>query len=380
MDNAPLLPPARDKLLFTPGPLTTSMDVKEAMLRDAGSWHAEFTSVVTSVRDRLLSLAGVSKSKGYECVLMQGSGTFGVEAAITSAVPREGRLLVLANGAYGERMVSITRAAGIDASVLRFAEDTPANEGDVACALDADPGITSVAAVHCETTTGMLNPIEAIGAAVKSRQRVYIVDAMSSFGGIPIDVPGSAIDYLVSSANKCIEGVPGFSFVIAKRDSLLASEGQARSLSLDLFDQWQGFERNGQFRFTPPTHALLAFDQALRELEIEGGIEGRGARYRANHATLLEGMAQLGLQAYLSSDVQSYIITSFPYPDHPAFDFDTFYRLLSDRGMIIYPGKLTEVRCFRIGTIGRIFPADVRQLVIAVRESLAEMGCRDVGD
>ena len=373
------VPPARDKLLFTPGPLTTSATVKQAMLRDAGSWHFEFNAVVASIRERLLELAGLSKGAGYEAVLMQGSGTFGVESAVASAVPRDGRLLVLANGAYGERIAQIAAVAGIDAQVLRIPEDTPADAEAVARALAEDASITTVAAVHCETTTGILNPIDAIGHAVAAEGRTYIVDAMSSSGALPIDMVGSGIDFLVSSANKCIEGVPGFSFVIARRDALASCEGRARSLSLDLYAQWHGFQKNGQFRFTPPTHVLLAFDQALRELEEEGGVAARGARYAANHATLVEGMRTMGFQPYLRPEVQSPIITSFYYPDHPRFDFDDFYRGLSDRGMIIYPGKLSDVDCFRIGSIGRIWPADVRQLLSAIREVMHDMDCAHGG-
>jgi 2-aminoethylphosphonate-pyruvate transaminase len=364
-----------DKLLFTPGPLTTSATVKRAMLRDAGSWHVEFNDLVRSVRERLLALAGVSQAGGYEAVLMQGSGTFGVEAAVTSAVPRDGKLLAVVNGAYGKRIVAMARQAGIATEVLRYPEDTPAEPADVARALDGDASISDVAVVHCETTTGILNPIESIACAVKERERRSVVDAMSSFGGIPIDVARSGIDYLVSSANKCIEGVPGFSFAIARRAALEAAEGNARSLSLDLVAQWRGFEKNGQFRFTPPTHAILAFDQALRELDEEGGIEARAARYRRNHDVLIEGMRALGFRPYLRPEVQSYIITAFHYPRHPSFDFDVFYRKLSERGMIIYPGKLTEVACFRIGTIGHIFEDDIRRLLDAVRATLADLGC-----
>ena len=369
--------PHKSKRLFTPGPLTTSRTVKEAMLVDIGSRDDDFIAIVRDIRRQLLALGGVSQAQGYEAVLMQGSGTFGVEAALAAAVPRDGRLLVVTNGAYGERIVLITKTAGIETRVLRYAEDTPADADDMRRALGEDAGITTAVIVHCETTTGLLNPIETIAAAVREQGRTCVVDAMSSFGAYPIDVAALGIDYLVSSANKCIEGVPGFSFVIARRDALLASEGNARSFSLDLLDQWRGFERNGQFRFTPPTHAILAFAQALDEHEQEGGVAGRGARYRANHALLVEGMRALGFRTYLAPEVQSYIITAFHDPAHPRFAFDEFYRRLSDRGMIIYPGKLTQVPTFRIGTIGRIFEADVRQLLAAVRDVMIDMGCLD---
>jgi len=368
------LPSSRDKTLFTPGPLTTSLNVKQAMLRDAGSWHAEFNAVVAAIREQLLSLAGVSRDAGYEAILMQGSGSFGVEAVITSTVPRDGKLLVVVNGAYGQRAVRMAEVAGIEAAVLPFPEDTPADPDGVRAALAADGAITSVIAVHCETTTGLINPIAEIGRAVKDAGRVYIADVMSSFGAVPIDLPGFGIDFAVSSSNKCIEGVPGFSFVIARRDELLKTEGYARSHSLDLLDQWKGFEKNGQFRFTPPTHAILAFEQALRELEMEGGAEARARRYRANHAALVQGMRALGFREYLRPEHQSYIITSFHYPAHPAFRYEEFYQRLSDKGMIIYPGKLTDVETFRIGNIGRIFEQDIRYLLEAIREALQEMG------
>ncbi len=371
----PPLPHARDPLLFTPGPLTTSLSVKQAMLHDAGSWHYEFNAIVASIRARLLALAGTSQSAGYEAVLMQGSGTFGLESVITSTVPRDARLLIIANGAYGERSIKIAETAGIDVIPLRYDEDMPANAEDVRQVLADDSAITNVEIVHCETTTGLLNPIEAVGRVVKEAKRAYIVDAMSSFGGIPIDVSALGIDYLISSANKCIEGVPGFSFVIAHRDALLACEGYARSFSLDLLDQWRGLENNGQFRFTPPTHAMLAFSQALSELEQEGGIVARAARYRNNHQTLLAGMSELGFRQHLRPEVQSYIITSFHYPEHPSFDFPEFYRRLADRGMIIYPGKLAQQPCFRIANIGRLFEADMRQLLDAIEDVMEEMGC-----
>ena len=370
----PEVPPARDKLLFTPGPLTTSDTVKQAMLRDAGSRDPGFIDTVHSIRQRLLQVASVSPEE-YTAVLVQGSGTFGIESVIGSAVPRDGKLLVVANGAYGERIARIAAVLAIPATVLRFPEDTPVEASEVRSALEADPALTSVAVVHCETTTGLLNPVEEIGRATAAAGRGFIVDAMSSFGAVPVDFRAAGIDYLVSSANKCIEGVPGFSFVVARTAVLLATEGYARSLSLDLLDQWKGLERDGQFRFTPPTHALLAFAQALRELEAEGGVPGRAARYAANQRTLVEGMRAMGFREYLPPERQSHIITSFHYPSSPAFRFDEFYGRLSDRGYIIYPGKLSRVGCFRIGTIGRIFEADVRALLAAVRETLAEMGC-----
>ena len=367
------VPSARDKLLFTPGPLTTSLSVKQAMLHDAGSWHFEFNALVATLRSRLLSIAGVSQAQGWEAILLQGSGTYGVEAVFQTCVARSGKVAVLANGAYGNRIAQMLERASIEHVVLRTPEDKPVDPAALEIALSADKAITHVAMVHCETTTGILNSLESVGKVARTYGKVFVVDAMSSFGAIPIDLEKHGIGFLVSSANKCLEGIPGFCFVLCRRKTLLACEGCARSLSLDLLDQLKGFERNGQFRYTPPTHALLGFDQALKEFEAEGGIAGRGARYRANHQVLCQGMAELKLFPYLPPALQSFIITAFPFPPDPKFSFDGFYRGLSERGFIIYPGKLTQVNTFRIGTIGRIFPADLHQLLAAVRGILERM-------
>jgi len=362
----------KDKLLFTPGPLTTSETVKQAMLRDLGSRDVEFLEVVRKIRRRLLELGNVADGS-YEAVLMQGSGTFAIESVISSVLPRDGKLLVLINGAYGQRMAKIARTLGIAVDTLVFPEWRPVDPAEARQALVRDPAITHVGTIHCETSTGIINPVQEIGGVVKEHGCVFVVDAMSSFGGVPIRVADSGIDFLVSSSNKCIQGVPGFAFVLARRDLLLEAEGWARSVSLDLVSQWIGLEGDGQFRFTPPTHVLLAFWQALQELEQEGGIVARAARYAANQKVLLEGMKGLGFDAYLAPEHQSYIITSFRYPKHPNFDFSRFYQHLSQKGFVIYPGKVSDAECFRIGAIGHISPADLRALVAAVRQTLNEM-------
>jgi 2-aminoethylphosphonate-pyruvate transaminase len=366
--------PSPDKLLFTPGPLTTSLTVKQAMLHDVGSRDPQFIQIVRGIREELLRLGGVSRDAGYEAVLMQGSGTFGIEAVISSVIPRDGKLLVVVNGAYGERIVTIANRHGIPVAVCRTDEDTLPDLAAIEAVLKNDAAITHVAAVHSETTAGILNPIEAIGRIVKHAGREFIVDAMSSFGAIPLNLISTGADYVVSSANKCIEGVPGFAFVLARRESLLQTEGRSRTLSLDLFAQWKGLEKDGQFRFTPPTHALLAFAQALQELRDEGGIVGRGARYRANHAALLAGMKRLGFRPYLAPEVQSIIITTFHYPNDPKFAFEEFYRRLFDKGFVIYPGKLTKLDCFRIGNIGRLYEKDIQSLLAGMESVLKEMG------
>jgi 2-aminoethylphosphonate-pyruvate transaminase len=372
-DKGSTVPSAHDKLLFTPGPLTTSLSVKQAMLHDAGSWHFDFNAKVKSIRDKILQVAGLSRESGWETVVLQGSGTFGVEAVFATCVPPAGRVAVLANGAYGERIALMLQHLKIDPLVLRTPENTPNDPDALDRALAADATITHVALVHCETTTGILNPITEVGRVVKRHGRVYVVDAMSSFVAVPIDFAAAGIDFLVSSPNKCLEGVPGFSFVICRRDALLACDGYARSLSLNLLDQFKGFEKNGQFRYTPPTHSILAFEQALRELEQEGGSPARGARYRRNQETLVAGMKPLGFRPYLDPAVQSCIITSFHFPEDANFTFDVFYRKLSDKGFIIYPGKISQANTFRIGSIGRIFPSDIEALLAAIRSVLQEM-------
>jgi 2-aminoethylphosphonate-pyruvate transaminase len=360
-----------DKLLFTPGPLTTSPTVKQAMLRDVSSRDEEFIEIVRDIRRHLVAL-GEADETNYTAVLMQGSGTFGIESVISSVVPSDGRLLVIVNGEYGRRMAQMAAVARMDWTTLNYAEDRLPDPNQIEAELAADTTITHIAVVHCETTTGLFNPIKEIGELAHKFGKRYIVDAMSSFGAVPIRLAECHIDYLVSSANKCIEGVPGFAFVLARREALLATVDYARSLSLDLLAQWQGLE-NGQFRFTPPTHAILAFHQALNELEAEGGVAGRAARYRANYETLIAGMRELGFQEYLNPEHQGYIITSFRYPSHADFQFAEFYVRLSAKGFVIYPGKLSRVDCFRIGNIGHIFPADMRNLLDAIRGTLGEM-------
>jgi 2-aminoethylphosphonate-pyruvate transaminase len=361
----------KDKALFTPGPLTTSATTKQAMLRDLGSRDHEFISIVKEVRQRLVALGNGSDE--YTAILMQGSGTFGIEATLSSVIPPNGKLLILINGVYGQRILRIADVHQIQSSELICSENTVPDVLALESALSQDPSITHVAVVHCETTTGIINPIDVYGEIVKRHKRTYVVDAMSSFGAYPIDLRACGIDYLISSANKCIEGVPGFSFILAKKDALENTEGYARTLSLDLFAQWQGLEGDGQFRFTPPIHAILAFRQALVELENEGGISARGARYCRNYELTLSAMQRMGFKAYLKPEDQGFIITSFYYLDHPNFDFQDFYARLSQKGHVIYPGKLSRANCFRIGHVGRLGIADVQALMSAIADTLNEM-------
>jgi 2-aminoethylphosphonate-pyruvate transaminase len=362
----------KDKALFTPGPLTTSITVKQAMLRDLGSRDQEFINIVREIRQELAALSGAAEE--YTAVLMQGSGTFGIESVLSSVIPPNGKLLILINGAYGERMLKIAKIHGITTVVQRCSENKVPDVNALERLLEEDHTFTHLAVVHCETTTGIINPIAEYGRIARDHKLIYIVDAMSSFGAYPVNLKEAGIDFLVSSSNKCIEGVPGFSFVLCNQESLLATRGFARTLSLDLLAQWEGLEGDGQFRFTPPIHALLAFRQALRELDAEGGVNGRAQRYTQNHEFTLQGMQALGFEPYLEKEYRGYIITSFYYPKHEKFDFKVFYQKLSERGQIIYPGKLSQEDCFRIGHIGRLNLSDVQALLAAVSAVLNEMG------
>ena len=357
----------RNYLLLTPGPLSTSESVRQAMLQDWCTWDKDYNEgVVTVIREQLLKLVGLDGE--YTTVLLQGSGTYAVEATLSCAVRPQDKLLIVANGAYGKRMGDIARRHGLNHVLVSLKETAPVTPEAVRRALEEHPDISHLAMVHCETTTGILNPVEAVARAIRGRGLTFIVDAMSSFGGIPIDIRKLGIDFLVSSANKCIQGVPGFGFVIARRSSLSRCEGVSRSLSLDLYDQWAEMEKGrGKWRFTSPTHVVRAFFQAVKELEDEGGVEARHDRYRENHAELVEGMRRSGFRTLLPDELQSPIITSFLYPEED-FDFQKFYEALKERGFVIYPGKISEAPTFRIGNIGDVFPDDFRRLAEAVAD------------
>ena len=363
-------------LLLTPGPLTTSAATKEVMSNDWGSRDVEFIALLKSIRTRLVDIARAG-SDG-ECVLMQGSGTFAIEAALSCFVPRDGKALVVVNGAYGKRAVRILKTLGRAHGVLECGEAETPDPAALETALANDPTITDVFLVHCETTSGIVNPLAGLCAAVKSHGRRVIVDAMSSFGALPIDMLELDIDVLVSSANKCLEGVPGFAYVIAGRDLLHEAEGRSHSLSLDLHDQWQAMERTGQFRFTPPTHTLVAFDRALDEHAQEGGVSGRLARYARNRDVLVAALRDMGFHPLLADEHAGPIIQTFHSPRDPNFDFDRFYEALRERGYAIYPGKLTNAQTFRIGTIGALDEEAMRGVAGAIADVLQIMGVSDL--
>jgi len=362
---------SRDPILLTPGPLTTALPTRMAMLRDWGSWDSQFNAITAVVRERLLDV--VAAHATHTCVPMQGSGTFSVEAAVNTLVPRDGHMLVLVNGAYGQRLAKLARMMGRRVSVFETAEDVPTTAADVDRLLTSDASVTHVGLIHCETSTGILNPLREIAEVVARHAKSLIVDAMSSFGAIAIDAPTMPFDALIAASGKCIEGPPGMAFVIARRAVLERCAGNSTSLSLDLHDQWQYMEKTTQWRYTPPTHVVAAFAAALEAFVADGGQPARLARYTRNCETLVRGMAELGFRPFLDPSIQAPIIVTFHAPADPRYTFRAFYDGVRDKGFILYPGKLTQVETFRVGCIGAIDHDEMRHAVHAVRDTLAEL-------
>lgn len=361
-----------DPWLLTPGPLTTDATTKQAMQRDWGSRDADFIAMNARVRDRLLDIAQARDS--HVCVPLQGSGTFAVEATLGTLIPKNGKALVLINGAYGQRMVKILDYAERAHVTLETAEDTPPNIGDLDRMLSDDPAITHVLAVHCETTSGILNPIADIADVCAAHGKSLLIDAMSAFGAIPLDANKIPFDAVMASSNKCLEGVPGMGFALIRRSVLESCKGNAHALSLDLYDQWTAMEKNGQWRFTPPTHVIAAFDKAIETFLDAGGVAGRHDRYSENCRTLVAGMRALGFETLLPDSLQAPIIVTFKMPTDEHFEFEVFYDRLKDLGYVIYPGKLTVAPSFRIGCIGALGQTEITGALDAIKSVLKGMG------
>ena len=357
--------------LLTPGPLTISMATKQSMLRDWGSWDTDFNQITGRVRERLLAIAHASET--HECVPLQGSGTFSVEAAIGTLVPRGGKVLVPQNGAYCQRIARICRVLGRSVTTIDYAEDAAVRAEDVDRSLAADAAITHVALVHCETSAGILNPLQAVADVVARRGRGLIVDAMSSFGALEIDARLTAFDALIAASGKCLEGPPGMGFVIARRAELERAEGNSHSLAMDLYDQWVYMKKTTQWRYTPPTHVVAAFDSAIDQYLQEGGRAARGGRYAENCRTLISGLGRHGLKSFLPAEIQAPVIVTFHAPRLPNYQFRTFYDAVKARGYILYPGKLTTVETFRVGCMGQLGERGMAGAVDAVAEVLAEL-------
>ena len=360
-----------DPRLLTPGPLTTSHETKAAMLHDWGSRDASFLEANARVRQKLLEIAGATST--HVCVPLQGSGTFAVEATLGTLIPRSGKALVLVNGAYGQRMTKMLGYMQRSLVVQETPEDSPPDLETLQQALVKDPSITHVLAVHCETTSGILNPVEQVAEIVAQHKRSLIIDAMSAFGAIPLDAEQVQFDAVMASSNKCLEGVPGMGFAILRQEVLEQCKGNAHSLSLDLYDQWQVMETSSQWRFTPPTHVLAAFNQAIVEHKKEGGIEGRHKRYKNNCKIICEGMKEIGFEQLLPDHLQAPIIITFKQPNDPNFNFQKFYNALSDKNFLIYPGKLTVADTFRIGCIGNLNDQDMMDTLVAVKEVVSDL-------
>jgi len=363
-----------DPILLTPGPLTTSPATRQAMLRDWGSWDAAFNQMTSDICRDLLAI--VSGQKDFVCVPMQGSGTFSVEAALGSLVPRDAVVLVPNNGAYCTRLLKILERLGVASVELTFRDDEPASVARIEDMFRREPRITHVAQVHLETSAGLLNPLDDIAALCKQHGKSLIVDAMSSFGALPIDVSKGGIDAVISASGKCLEGVPGMGFVIVRRTLLEASAGISRSLALDLHDQYAYMTNTTQWRFTPPTHVVAALRAALDQFIAQGGQPARGARYRRNCAALIDGMASLGFKPFLDAAVQAPVIVTFHAPRDPAYDFKRFYEAVRDAGYVLYPGKLTEVETFRVGCIGAIDANEIFNAVAAIGRALGMLRVR----
>ncbi|KRP98531.1 2-aminoethylphosphonate--pyruvate transaminase [Pseudomonas fluorescens] len=365
--------PTAAPILLTPGPLTTSNRTRQAMMTDWGSWDDRFNQLTASVCSQLLAILNGADS--HHCVPLQGSGTFAVEAAIGTLVPRNGKVLVLINGAYGKRLAKICEVLGREFSTFETAEDEPTTAADVDRLLHADSAITHVALIHCETSTGILNPLPQIAEVVKRHGKRLVIDAMSSFGALPIDAREVPFEALIAASGKCLEGVPGMGFVFAEKHALAAAQGNCHSLAMDLFDQHSYMTKTGQWRFTPPTHVVAALHEALLQYAEEGGLPARHQRYANNCQALLDGMAELGVRSFLPAAIQAPIIATFHAPDDPRYQFKAFYERVKAKGFILYPGKLTQVETFRVGCIGHVDAADMRAAVKAIAEVLQEM-CR----
>lgn len=363
---------ANDRILLTPGPLTTSLRTKLAMLRDWGSWDIEFNDVTARIRESLLKI--VHGEDSHVLVPLQGSGTFSIEAAVATLVPTNGHVLVLDNGAYCKRAAKLTSLMGRRCTLMPFADDEAVSPSSLREKLIADDSITHVVLIHCETGAGVLNPLQAVADICAEFDKGLIVDAMSSFAAIEIDAQKTRFDALIAASGKCLEGVPGMGFVFIRKAVLDGCAGQSQSLAMDLHDQYVYMEKTGQWRFTPPTHVVVALAEAISQFEAEGGQPARLARYTNNYETLIRGMAQLGFKPFLAPAIQAPIIVTFHAPAHPNYDFKRFYDAAKARGFILYPGKLTQVETFRVGCIGAISSLEIEQAVHAVALALQDLG------
>ncbi|HJV11034.1 MAG TPA: 2-aminoethylphosphonate--pyruvate transaminase [Burkholderiales bacterium] len=361
----------KEPILLTPGPLTTSTATKLAMVRDWGSRDTGFIQLNRRVREMLLDV--VNARETHVCVPLQGSGTFAVEAMLGTMVPKNGHVVVPLNGAYCKRIQRILTILGRRVTAIEYEEREPVRAADIDAALKKDASITHVALVHCETSTGVLNPLADVAAVVARHQKSLLVDAMSSFAAVPVE---GAFDALVAASGKCLEGPPGMGFALIRRSALEKCAGNAHSLVLDLHDQWINMEKTAQWRFTPPTVIVAALHAALEQFVAEGGVAARGARYRRNCEVLIDGMTRLGFKPFLDARHQAPVIVTFHAPSDPNYDFQRFYDRVREKGFVLYPGKLTQIDTLRVGCIGAIDEHAIRAAVHTIADTVAEQNIR----
>ncbi|MFR8033887.1 MAG: 2-aminoethylphosphonate--pyruvate transaminase [Lachnospiraceae bacterium] len=359
------------KILLTAGPICTSMRVKEAMLRDLGTRDHEYQDMVEQLRNELLQLAHVDADT-HSVVFLQGSGTYGVESVLDSSVGKKGKVLILSNGAYGERMEQICIAHGISYQMQSFSklEALPVEKLESYIKEDS---ITHVAFIHCETTAGVLNDLEAILKLTHKYHKRSIVDAMSSFGSMEMNLKELDMDFLITSSNKCLHGVPGVAIIYGKQEAFQQCEGNADNLAMDLYKQWAEMEASrGAFRFTSPTHVLLALNEAVKELKEQGGIAVRHDHYVFLQKKIQDTMKELGFEAPVKREEQAPVITTYFIPEW--MDFSHFYDWMKERDILLYSGKLPGYHAFRIGNLGDLSVSDIERTLDEIRVYVREYG------
>ena len=364
-------------LLLTPGPVSVSASTKAVMLQDRASGGEEFVRDLNLARDYMVGLVGGTGA--YTAIPLPGSATYANEAVIATLVPEGGKLLIHSNGVYGDRLIEICNHTGKPYAVIRTQPFVPPTAAQVEAAIAADPAITHVFVVHCETSTGVLNPLEPIAELCRQHSLGLLIDAVASFGAMPIDAKRLGLQAVTVSSNKCMQSVPGVGWAVVQKTALEGARGRCTTLVLDLWDQAQHMDRTNAFRFTPPTQVLAAFAQACREHEAEGGTQGRLARYRGNWRRLVDGMRQLGFTTVVPDEAASPIVATFHNPPDPRFSFQALFEGMKRRGFIIFPGRLALADTFRIGCMGDVTEADMAEAVQAVAETMREMGVAGLG-
>jgi len=363
-------------ILLNPGPTTTTDTVKMALVvPDICPREKEFVHVMADVRNGLLKV--VNADDDYTCILFAGSGTAAMDAVINSVVPPDKKILIINNGAYGERMVKIAKAYNMGCVELKFPWTERPDLTKVEKTLEDDSKITHIAIVHHETTTGLLNPLKEMVDIARSRGKTLIADTISSFAGIPIDVRSDHMDFMISTSNKCIQSMAGVSFVLCKKSEIeKTARYPLRSFYLNLYQQYKYFEEHGEMQFTPPVQVIYALRQAIKEY-FEEGIENRYHRYCHNWKVLTHGLKDLGFRLLLKEEIHSKILTTVIEPDHERYDFDLLHDLLIERGFTIYPGKIHNNNTFRIANMGSIDHKDMEAFLEALANSMDKIGIKE---